>query len=89
MCQIGRLRDGSGVQSMDEVHWWEDPIFDDEGDVWRQLQHRKLRVARFLAVVRCVPRMKRWATRAGETCYAPGGRVAQRLAREWDSNGLA
>ena len=68
---------------MDEVHWWEDPIFDDEGDVWRQLQHRKLRVARFLAVVRCVPRMKRWATRAGETCYAPGGRVAQRLAREW------
>ena len=38
---------------------------------------------RFLAVVRCIPRMKRWATRAGETCYAPGGRVAQRLAREW------
>ena len=38
---------------MDEVHWWEDPIFDAEGDAWRRIQHRKVRVARFLAAVRC------------------------------------
>ena len=49
---------------MDEVHWWEYPIFDDEGDAWRRMQHRKERVARFLAAVRCIPLLKRWASRA-------------------------
>jgi hypothetical protein len=68
---------------MDEVHWFDDPIFDGEGDAWRRLQHRKERVARFLAVVRCIPALKRWASRAGRACYAPGGSVAQRLVRQW------
>ena len=68
---------------MDEVHWWDDPIFDIEGDAWRRLQHRKERVARFLAVIRYIPALKRWASRAGRTCYTPGVRVAQRLVRQW------
>ena len=67
---------------MDEVHWWDDPIFDLEGDAWRRLQYRKERVARFLAVVRCIPALKRWASRAGRARDAPGGCVAQRLVRQ-------
>ena len=67
-----------------DVFWFDDPIFDDEGEEWRLEQYRKERVARFLAVMRCVPRMKRWATRAARTCYMPGGSVACRLIREWE-----
>ena len=78
----GQGRAGIGVYT-DLVHWWDDPTFDIEGDAWRQLQHRKERVARFLSVVRCIPGLKRWASRAGRTCYAPEGSVAQRLVRQW------
>jgi len=68
---------------MDEVSWWDDPIFDGEGEEWRRMQCRKERVARFLAALRCIPALKRWATRAGRACYAPEGRVGQRFKREW------
>ena len=48
----------------------------------------KQRVKRIMSVLRCIPAMKRWATRAGNACYHPNGRVAKRLRREWGRNNV-